>query len=54
MIILNFAVDREKVKVLALEAKEQENVLMRQMASKFSEEDNEKAMSKQVGAIAIS
>ena len=36
-----------------MEAKEQENVMMRHMASKYSEEDNAKAMSRQVSAIAI-
>ena len=39
--------------MLALEAKEQENVMMRHMASKYSEEDNAKAMSRQVDDIVI-
>jgi hypothetical protein len=41
-------VDREKVKVLAMEAKEQENLMMRNIANKYSEEDNIKALARQV------
>lgn len=41
-------VDREKVKVLAMEAKEQENLMMRNIANKYSEEDSIKALARQV------
>ena len=44
-------VDRQRVKLLALEAKEQENIMMRDMASKYSEEDNAKAIGRQVQCI---
>ena len=44
-------VDREKVKVLAMEAKEQENIMMRNIANKYSEEDNIKALARQVQCI---
>jgi hypothetical protein len=47
-------VDREKVKVLAMEAKEQENLMMRNIANKYSEEDNIKALARKVQCSAAS
>ena len=49
MVILNhFLVERQRNKLIAQEAKEQENLAMRTMMGKYGQEDNAKALRKQV------